>query len=97
MGMGKTWIDLVVFAAVVTVVSIVLFTGINALESTKWMLATQEHTMIGVISVIFAIAIVNVGILIGVGVCKLRFDRRHGRPGTRLEIPDAATLAKLAR
>ena len=81
MGLVKTFVDLVVFAVCVAVAVAIVFSGISALEGTVWMASSRDHAALGVIGMVFAMAIMNCMILLGIGICRKRaLDRREDSP-----------------
>ncbi len=71
----RAWINWLVLAVGTAVAWTVVFSAINAVESTAWFAASREHAAITVLSIIVAMAVVNVGMLIGFSLC-----RRASRP-----------------
>jgi hypothetical protein len=79
MGSLKTWVDWAVLALCTVTALGAVFCGINALEATAWARTSQPHAALAVLAIIAALAVVNVGFLIGAAVCKTRRDLRLGR------------------
>jgi hypothetical protein len=65
----------VVLTVLVIAVTGAVFVGINSLENTDWMKASQAHAALGVLCIIAALAVLNVGIMIGIGFCATRMRR----------------------
>ncbi len=74
---SKTWIDWVFLAALIMVVMTLLFSGVNALESTSWMKASHGRAALGVLTIIAAVATANCLMLVGAAVCLSRLGQRR--------------------
>ncbi len=74
--MGSRAFNWLVLAICTAVAWTLVFTGINAVESTAWFAASRENAAITVLSLIVIMALVNVGMLIGFCLCRTASGRR---------------------
>ena len=73
---SKAWINWLLLAVGVTAAWAVVFTAINAVESSLWFAAARANVAITVLSLIVVMALVNVGMLTGFCLCRAASGRR---------------------
>jgi hypothetical protein len=68
----KTLTPWAVLAAIVVVLAAVGSVLIQKLEDSAWLKATETNAALGALAIILGLAVLNVGILVGIGVCSTR-------------------------